>query len=50
VGDSSSGISVKDIGGLVVAAELPTEIDEVWVAYPNWTSQWDYEYAWKRMR
>ena len=50
VGDSSNGISNEDLSELVAAAELPPEIDEVWVAYHNWISQWDYDFAWKRMR
>lgn len=50
VGDSSSGVIDEDLIGIVVAAQLPEEIDEMWVAYHNWISEWDYEFAWKRMR
>lgn len=50
VGDSSSGVLDEDLSELVDAAKLPAEIDEVWVAYHAWISEWDYKYAWKRMR
>lgn len=50
VGDSSNGISDRKFGELVHRAELPNEIDEVWVAFPSWKDEFEYDYAWKPMR
>lgn len=50
VGDSSNGFSDRDLSELVAAANLPTEIDEVWVAVHDWISEWDYKFAWKPLR
>lgn len=50
VGDSSNGVLDEDMSELVGAAKLPTEIDEVWVAYHDWVSAWDYGIRWKHLR
>jgi len=50
VGDSSNMVFDEDLCRLVSVAQLPTEIDEVWVAFPAWVNDWDYEIGWKRLR
>ena len=50
VGDSSTGISDREFGELVHRAQLPNEIDEVWVAFPLWKDEFEYDFAWKPMR
>ena len=50
VGGESISLDDGDLHELVRTAELPKEIDEVWVAFHDWINEWDYEVGWKRIR
>ena len=43
-------VSDDDLVEIVRTGEIPTAIDEVWVAYHEWVSAWDYEVAWRHVR
>ena len=49
-GDSSIMLVDEDIIQIIRSAQLPEMIDQVWVARPEWVSQYDYEIAWERVR
>lgn len=40
----------EDVKRMVTEVELPALIDEVWVARHEWTSTWDYEIGYERVR
>lgn len=50
VGDRSHGITDDEFCEIVLTANMPEGVDETWVAFRDWTNEWDYEVAWKRVR
>lgn len=49
-GNSSVWLQDEDIIGIITSASLPAVIDQVWLAYPEWISEYDHEVAWKQIR
>ncbi len=49
-GNGSSWLQDEDIVGIITSARMPTIIDQVWLAYPEWISEHDHEVAWKQIR
>lgn len=49
-GSMADRVSDDDLVEIVRTAPIPSSIDEVWVAYAEWVSAYDYEVAWKRAR
>ena len=48
-GDGSVWLGDEEIIKIIQSAKLPTLIDQVWVAWEDWVSEYDYEIAWKRV-
>ena len=40
----------EDIIGIIQSAQLPEMIDQVWLAHPDWVSEYDYEIEWDDVR
>ena len=49
-GNDSDWLQDEDIVGIIKAAPLPAMIDQVWLAYPEWISEYDHEVTWKQIR
>ena len=49
-GNDSDWLQDEDIVGIITAAQLPAVIDQVWLAYPEWISEYDHEVTWKYIR
>ena len=49
-GDSSVMLPDEDIIGIIQSAQLPEMIDQVWLAHPDWVSEYDYEIEWDHVR
>lgn len=43
-------LSDEDVARLVVNADLPTNIDQVWHAKPEWVSESDWQVVYERLR
>ena len=49
-GESSDLLSDEDIKGIVLSAQMPEMIDQVWVAREEWVGEYEYDIAWDRVR
>ena len=41
------GVEDDDLFEIARRASLPANIDQVWVAYHDWVSAYDYEVGWR---
>ena len=49
-GDSSFILGEEDVIEIIRSVQLPEVIDQVWLAQPDWVSEYEYEVAWKHVR
>ena len=46
----SDSVTDEDIIEIIKAAQIPNQIDQVWLTGGGWVGLDDYEFAWKRVR
>ncbi|KXB07064.1 hypothetical protein AKJ51_02145 [candidate division MSBL1 archaeon SCGC-AAA382A20] len=46
---NDSLVSDADIVEMIEEAEVPKEIHEIWVAYPEWINEWESEVSWRQL-
>ena len=49
-GDGSFFLDDADLIQIVEEAQLPSLIDQVWIALQDWVSEYDYQITWQRVR
>ena len=49
-GDGSDWLQDEDIVEIIKSALLPKTIDQVWLACPEWISEYDHEVIWEHVR
>ncbi len=49
-GHGSDWLQNEDIVEIIKSAQLPGEIDQVWLASPEWVSEYDHIVAWEHIR
>ncbi len=49
-GHGSDWLQDEDIVKIIKSAQLPGVIDQVWLAYPEWVSEYDHVIAWEHIR
>ena len=49
-GDGSGWLQDEDIVEIIKSAPLPQMIDQVWLACPEWVSDYDHEVTWEHVR